>query len=181
MIKESIVVEGIHDKQKIESIYKDASIIITNGSEINIETIKLIKKASEDNGVILFLDPDGPGAIIRKKIEQYVPDVKHAFLRKEDSISSNSKKIGIEHASEDKIKEALENVYTTAEKNISNITMRDITNLGLIGKENSNALRNYVSSRLNLGINNGKSFVKRVNQFNITINEIERIIKESGE
>ncbi len=181
MIKESIVVEGIHDKQKIESIFGDISVITTNGSEISIETINLIKNASERNGVILFLDPDGPGDIIRKKIEQHVPNVKHAFLRKEDSISSNSKKIGIEHANSDKIKEALENVYTIALKKENNITMSEMSKLGLIGKEKSNILRNYVSSRLNLGITNGKTFVKRVNQFNISVDEIRKIINESGE
>ncbi len=175
------MVEGIHDKQKIESIFNDVSIIITNGSEINLETINLIKNAASKNGVILFLDPDGPGNIIRKKIEQHVPGVKHAFLRKEDSISANSKKIGIEHASSAKIKEALENVYTIVENNNSNLTMSDIRSIGLIGRENSNELRNYVSNILNLGITNGKTFVKRVNQFNITIDEINKIIKESGD
>ncbi len=181
MIKESIVVEGIHDKQKIESIFNNTSIIMTNGSEISIDTINLIKNASKRNGVILFLDPDGPGDIIRKRIEQHVPNVKHAFLRKEDSISANSKKIGIEHASSDKIKEALANVYTLSENIENKISLSDIRDLGLTGKDNSNILRNKVSRKLNLGITNAKTFIKRVNQFDINIDEIRKIIEESSD
>ncbi len=181
MIKESIVVEGIHDKQKLESIFGELSVIMTNGSEISNETINLIKNAESKNGVILFLDPDGPGDLIRKKIEQYVPNVKHAFLRKEDCISSNSKKIGIEHASSDVIIKALSSVYTISEKSGNKVTLSDIQNLGLIGKENSNKLRNDVSVRLNLGLTNGKTFLKRINQFDIEVDEILKIIKESSD
>ncbi len=180
MIKEFIVVEGIHDKQKIEGIYNDASIIMTNGSEISNETLRLIKKASSINGVILFLDPDGPGDLIRKKIEQHVPNVKHAFLKKEKAISPNGKKIGIEHATDADIKEALENIYTKNCNEIGSILMSDLVDLCLVGKRNSNKLRNEVASNFNIGITNGKTFLRRINEFNISLDEIRKIVEEGS-
>ena len=38
-----IVVEGKNDKNKLENIFKDANIIITNGSEISQDTLNTIK------------------------------------------------------------------------------------------------------------------------------------------
>ena len=38
-----IVVEGKNDKNRIESIFKNAFVIITNGSEINKDTINTLK------------------------------------------------------------------------------------------------------------------------------------------
>ena len=38
--------------------------------------------------------------------------VKHAFLAKEKTIAKNGKGLGIEHASDEDIREALHNVYT---------------------------------------------------------------------
>ena len=66
-IKEVIVVEGKTDVATLSNIIK-AEFIITNGFEISEETIELIEKVNKTKGVILFLDPDGPGEKIRMKI-----------------------------------------------------------------------------------------------------------------
>ena len=87
-----IVVEGLHDKIRIESIYPDAQIVITNGSEISSKTIELIQSLSQTNEIIIFTDPDSPGEKIRNEIALAVPTAKHAFLRKKDAISKNKKK-----------------------------------------------------------------------------------------
>ena len=125
-----IVVEGIHDEMKIKSVYPDANVVITNGSEISKITLDLIKKLSETNEIIIFTDPDSPGEAIRKRITEVVPNAKQAFLRKKDAISKNKKKVGIEHATKEIIVDSLENVYTFTESN-NNITMSDLFNLGL--------------------------------------------------
>ena len=44
-----IVVEGKNDKNKLQNIFKDAFILITNGSEINKETLDTIKELSKTN------------------------------------------------------------------------------------------------------------------------------------
>ena len=125
-----IIVEGIHDEMKIKSVYPNAHVVITNGREISDKTIDLIKTLSLNNEIIIFTDPDAPGEAIRKRITDVVPTAKQAFLRKKDAISKNKRKVGIEHASKEIIKESLENVYTYNNLNES-ITMNDLYNLGL--------------------------------------------------
>ena len=76
-----------------------------------------IKHAQEKRGVIVFTDPDYPGRRIRAIIEEHVPGVKHAFLSKEKTIAKNGKGLGIEHAKDEDIRSALENVYTPKIRN----------------------------------------------------------------
>lgn len=94
-----VVVEGKNDANKIKSIFPNVNIIITNGSEINKQTIEDIYKASLNDEVVLCLDPDGPGEKIRRKILEKVTNVNQVFAIKSKAISKNKKKIGIEHMS----------------------------------------------------------------------------------
>ena len=51
-----IVVEGKNDANKIKTIFPDVDVIITNGSEINKNTLKTIAKVSLTDDVVLCLD-----------------------------------------------------------------------------------------------------------------------------
>ena len=177
MYNEAIVVEGNHDKSKVLAVYPDAFIIITNGSEINDSTLKLILETSKTRDIILLLDPDGPGEKIRKTVEHIVPNVKHAFIKKDKCISRNKKKVGIEHASHKDIKDALENLLVKVEEK-SDITNKDIFALKLTGYPESSILRAKVSDKLNFGRPNKKTFLKRLNMFGITKKQLEEIINE---
>ena len=86
-MQDIIIVEGVHDEIKIKSVYPTAECIITNGSEISKETIKLIKTLALSHNIIIFTDPDSPGERIRKIVQEAVPNAKQAFLRKKDCIS----------------------------------------------------------------------------------------------
>lgn len=172
-----IVVEGIHDEMKIKSVYPDANVVITNGSEISQITLDLIKKLSETNEIIIFTDPDSPGEAIRKRITEVVPNAKQAFLRKKDAISKNKKKVGIEHATKEIIMDSLENVYTFTESN-NNITMADLFNLGLNGSANSQMLRDKISEYLNIGKPNAKTFLKRINLIQISFEELKELCQK---
>ena len=172
-----IVVEGIHDEMKIKSVYPNANVVITNGREISDQTIDLIKTLSINNEIIIFTDPDAPGEAIRKRITDAVPTAKQAFLRKKDAISKNKKKVGIEHASKEVIIESLENVYTYNELNES-ITMSDLYNLGLNGFPNSKILRDRISEYLNIGMPNAKTFLKRLNLIQISLEELKELCQK---
>ena len=86
----------------------NADTIETNGSAINEEMIEKIKLAQETRGVIILTDPDFPGQKIRNTISEHVPGCKHAFIQKEDAIHKHGKGVGVEHASPDTIRRALE-------------------------------------------------------------------------
>jgi ribonuclease M5 len=52
---------------------------------------------------------------IRKEIESIVPNCKHAFIKKKNSISKNKKKVGVEHTTQEEVINALENCVTYSE------------------------------------------------------------------
>ena len=110
-IKEVIVVEGKDDTTAIKRA-TGADTIETNGSAISDEVLKRIAHAHDKRGVIVFTDPDYPGRRIRAIIEQHVPGVKHAFIDKAKTIAKNGKGLGVEHASDEAIRDALNNIYT---------------------------------------------------------------------
>ena len=172
-----IVVEGIHDEMKIKSVFPNANVVITNGREISQSTLDMIKKLSETNEIIIFTDPDSPGEAIRKRITEIVPNAKQAFLRKKDAISKNSKKVGIEHADSDIIKESLDNLYIFNNSN-NNINMSDLFRLGLNGNSGSAVLRDRISEHLNIGKPNAKTFLSRLNLINISLEELEDLCQK---
>ena len=171
---EVVIVEGLHDLERLKRIYPEMDILITNGSEIERNLPEIIE-ISKKREVILFLDPDYPGERIRKILSSYIPNAKHAFLKKDLAISKNRKKVGIEHAKESDIIDALNNCLSVCEKQYL-ITMNDLYKLGLIGEENSAKLRNEICIKLNLGHTNAKTFLKRINMFGITIKELENVL-----
>ena len=164
-----IVVEGKNDANKLKTIFKDADIIITNGSEINSFVINDIYNASLKNEVILCLDPDGPGEKIRKTIVEKVPNVQQVFARKSIAISKNKKKVGIEHMTKKDILEMFENIKYS--KNSGNITYMQMYELGYM---TSKEKRIMLCEKLNISYSNGKQLIKRLNMFGITLEEIKK-------
>lgn len=164
-----IVVEGKNDANKIKSIFKDASVIVTNGSEISLDTINDIYRASLKDEVVLCLDPDGPGEKIRKKIVEKVPEVSQVFAKKKNAISKNGKKVGIEHMSNEDIKEMFSKIKIIT--NTGNITYLELFKLGYM---TSKEKRMRLCERLNISYCNGKQLLKRLNMFGITLEEIKK-------
>lgn len=169
-----IVVEGLHDKIKVESVYPEAFIVITNGSEISKDTITLLKRLSVDNAIIVFTDPDSPGERIRCEIENAIPGVFHAFLRKKDCISKNHKKVGIEHASKECIINSLATLYSNKGYK-DTIMLADMYEFNLLGMPNSAKLRERIADELNIGRPNGKTFLKRLNMLQIKKEELRKL------
>lgn len=171
---EVIVVEGKNDQERIAKIYPNALIITTNGSQISKETLSTIKTLSTTHRIILLLDPDYPGERIRSMIEQQTKNVEHAFIKKSDAISISKKKVGVEHATDEVIINALNNLLTP--NNCPNlITNKMLFKLGLIGDDQSKVIRDAISSHLSIGKPNAKTFLKRINMLNITYQELQNI------
>ena len=159
------MVEGYHDLAKLKEIYPSIDVIITNGSEISDETLTELKLLNEQRGLILFLDPDYQGERIRRIINDYVGETKHAFMRKSDCINKKQTKVGIEHAESSKIREALDKIYIQ-KNDISNLEIKDLYYYNLIGDEGSRKLREKVTENLGIGLCNGKTLLKKLNMFN---------------
>lgn len=176
-IKELIVVEGKDDTTAIKRSV-EADTIETNGSAISKETLVKIQHAQEKRGVIVFTDPDYPGRRIRAIIEEHVPGVKHAFLSKEKTIAKNGKGLGIEHAKEEDIRQALANVYTpkTELDVVPEIPLEILVEGKLIGHPNSKERRTKIGELLKIGYTNGKQLQKRLSIFQISRQQLEEAI-----
>lgn len=173
-IKEVIVVEGSHDTARLKK-YFDCDTIETHGLALNDETLELIKNINEKRGIIIFTDPDAPGNKIRDAINKAIPNAKNAFVLKDDA--KTSKKVGIEHASKEVLEEALSNLITFNKKD-NELEIKDIYELGLMGKEDSKEKRKILASKLHIGEASAKTTLKRLNYLNITKEEIKKILED---
>lgn len=178
-IKEIIVVEGKDDTIAIKRAV-NADTIETNGSAISEETLRRIQHAQEKRGVIVFTDPDYPGRRIRAIIEEHIPGVKHAFLPKEKCIAENGKGVGIEHASDEDLREALKNVYTPLREKPAKeeITMGDLMDARLIGHPSAKNRRIRLGEILNIGMTNGKQLHKRLMMFQISYEQFIQAVAQ---
>lgn len=176
-IKELLVVEGKTDLIFLKS-FLDADIVITNGSEVSHETLEFIKEANKRQGVIILTDPDYPGLRIRNIVSDYIGPCKHAYIEKSKAIKG--KKVGIAETKKEDIIEALENVVSYDCNKEKNITECDLYELGLFGKDDSKIKREKVCDYFHLGWCNAKTFLKRVNMFGLTLNDIKDVMNDDN-
>lgn len=171
-----VVVEGYHDLSRLREIYPNLDVVVTNGSEISYDKLSELKQLNEKRGLILLLDPDVPGERIRRIIQSHVGETAHAFIPKENCISKNGKKVGIEHASKEDIMNALSSFKLTQNPVISNLTMQDLFDLKLTSYPNAKQLRSIVSKELGIGLVNGKTLLRKLQMFGVTIEELQHIV-----
>lgn len=162
-----IVVEGKSDVSFLET-FIEADFVITNGSEISKETIAYLKSLKEKRNIIVLTDPDFPGLQIRNKIEENVEGVLHAYVRKECSIKHH--KVGVAESTKEEVISALKNAFLLKNPlKQSDLTKKDLYELGFIGQVDSELLRKEATEYFNLGfISNAKTFYKHLLALGIT-------------
>ncbi len=153
-----IIVEGKHDKIKLQSII-DGIIITTDGFGVisNSEKRGLIKRLAEKNGVIILTDSDAAGFKIRgflngilpkEKVQNlYIPDIMGKERRK--STPSKEGLLGVEGMDKAILEEILSSV-SEKEKKGEIITPKDLYFLGLSGGTNSGEKRKKLLKKLGL-------------------------------
>jgi len=181
MIREMIVVEGKDDTVAVRRAV-GADTIETGGSAIDEGVLRRIELAYERRGVIVLTDPDAPGERIRKIVTERVPGCKHAFLTKAEARGRRG--IGVEHASDEAIRRALERVRgpeADAEEP-ADIAWEDLLDAGLIVHAASARRRERMGELLGIGYANGKQFYKRCLMFRITkaefVSALEQLERE---
>lgn len=167
-IKELIVVEGKHDKDKLERLV-DADIICTNGLALNQQQLDIIEKAAESRGVIVMTDPDYPGKKIRDMINSRVKSAKQVFIPKEKAIGKRN--VGIEYVDDDILIEFLNKTVTFDMNHEETINYKQYLKLGLI---NNKIKRDYVCSRLNIGPCNNKKMLKYLNMLGYDFETVKK-------
>lgn len=175
MIKEVIVVEGKDDEAAVKKAV-DAEIIITHGYGISQKTYKRIEEAYDRCGIIIFTDPDYAGENIRKKLSQRFPHAKHAFISKEAGTRDDD--IGVENASPSAIIKALSGARAESRQKNELFSMGDMVNAGLCGGEEAAARRNRLGEILGIGYGNTKTFLRRLNNYGITVEEFNTALNK---
>lgn len=168
-----IVVEGVTDISFL-SQFIDAEFVSTNGSEIPSSTIDYLKKAQEKRDIFVLTDPDSPGKKIRDTLDQNIPNLKHCFVSKECSVKKN--KVGVAESTKEEVLKSLEHYIQTSKESRGTITYSDLNKLGLVGSENSAEMREKVIINFHLGHCNAKTFLKRINYLQLTLDEIKNCL-----
>ena len=176
-IEEIIIVEGRDDTAAIRRSV-DAATIETHGYGIRSSTWEVIDKAYESKGIIIFTDPDTAGEQIRKRLTERYPEAKHAFLDR--GLAEKDGDIGIENASPESIIEALEKARASAFASGAaegEFTSADMFRWGLSGSPGAAERRSILAGKLGVGMAGSKTFLRRLNYFGITREEIEEALK----
>ena len=165
-----LVVEGKTDVAFL-SQFIDAEFVITNGSEISEKTIEYLKNCHENRDIFVLTDPDSPGKRIRDVLDAEIPNLKHCFVAKEKSIKHN--KVGVAESTQEEVVNALKNYIVSSKEPFGNVQMSDLVALGLVGNIDSEQKRTKLCEKFHLGFCNAKTFLKRINNCGITLEEIK--------
>lgn len=178
MIKEVLVVEG---KMDVVAIGKavEADCIITEGFNLKPKALDAIKQAYKKRGIIILTDPDSAGERIRQFLSKRFPDAKHAFVPRDEATANDD--IGIEQASPDSIRKALEKVRTLDWNPSEIFSGADLIRAGLSGAADASERRARLGARLGIGYANAKTFLLRLNHYGVTREEFEAALAEESE
>ena len=177
MIKEVIIVEGKMDVRAVRRAV-EADCIITDGFRLRSAAIKNIRAAYEKRGIIVLTDPDTVGERIRARLTELFPRARHAFIPVENATNLNDGDVGVEQASPDAIRAALERVRTPMDAPAEIFAMSDMMMHGLTGTDDAAARRARLGRHLGLGFANAKTFLRRLNTYGITREEFTTAIEE---
>ena len=165
-----IVVEGKSDVELLSS-YIDAEFVITNGSALDKKTIEYLKNANRE--IYVLTDPDFPGKKIRDELSQYIANLRHVFIKKENSIKHG--KVGVAEGDIKEILEAIEQAYVEKPEPKGELKMSDLHELGLIGSVDSKDKRERICDKFHLGFCNAKTLLKRLNNNGIKKEELKEL------
>ena len=163
-IKEAIVVEGRYDKNTLSQVV-DAVILETSGFSVfkDSETLTLLRRLAQKQGLIVLTDSDGAGFVIRNYIKGTIPaeQVKHAYIpdiygkERRKRAPGKEGKLGVEGMSPDILLQALLRAGATVEGEENpaprgELTSADLFALGLTGQADSARRRADLLRRLEL-------------------------------
>lgn len=176
MIKEVIVVEGRADVAAVKKAV-EAETISLSGFGISQETFARMDEAYRRCGMIILTDPDFAGEKIRDRLAMRYPKAKHAFISKEEGTKKGD--IGVENASAQAIRHALSCARCQQTDMGETYGMEDILSLSLMGTPAAAEKRDRLGRILGIGYGNGKTFLKRLNHYGITPQELQRALEQA--
>ena len=180
-LREVVVVEGLHDKQRVDEAV-DAEVLILGGDRVSRRTVDLLRRAVQVRGAIVLTDPDGAGERIRRRLDQLVPGLLHAHLRKASATSSRG--VGIEHASAEDVRRALIEARGHEKPcpeqpsgETPEFTLDDLARHRLVHHADAASRREKLGEWLGIGYGNAKAFLHKLNAYGVTREEFEEAVR----
>ena len=166
-LDKTLVVEGKEDASYLSN-YIASEIVVVNGFESSKETISYLKTKE----VILLLDPDESGKKIRERLNKELPNSVNVEI--DINKCTRGTKTGVAECEIDEILNKLHEYVIKEDNKESDIKLSDLYNLGLM---NDKELRETISLKLKLGKCNAKTFYKRLVNNNISLKQLEEVVK----
>lgn len=174
-ILETIVVEGRHDQARLSSVV-DAPMIVSDGTHLRPITLERLDHAYATTGLIIFCDPDSPGASLRARLSQRYPKAKHAHLTQKQA--RKGRKLGVEHARDEDLLTALQHISTPA-KQPSRLSLSDLMDLGLSGSSSASHKRYALAQHFHLQEASAKTFWRACQRVGLERADLEAALKHT--
>ena len=172
------VVEGRHDAMRLHQIEPNASVVVTGGANIKQHVFDELIQLKKTHALILLLDPDAAGLRIRRRLEAVLGECQHIHLPKELCTDKVKDKIGIEHASLNVLKDALNHVRETV---VSRETLAyDYYQEHFVIPSNARRNRIKVARALHLPMGNAKAFYQTLKRHGISQEQLERELNDDA-
>ena len=172
VINDVLVVEGTGDASYI-STFVDTRIITTNGYDIPEEELDFLKHLPKGKKSIILTDSDEAGYKIRKALNDKLSNLENVYV--DISKCNKNNKHGVAECDKEELLKALE-PYVCESTKKELLTTNDLLSVGIDNK----AKREYVAKELHLGKCNNKTLLKRINYLQITLQNLDKIIKQYG-
>ena len=173
MIAQIIVVEGQNDLAAIRRAV-EAEVLCTGGFAFGRDVEARLKRGHASRGLIVLTDPDAGGAQIRRRVEALVGDCVHAHLPREACTRDGD--IGVEHASAEAIRSALDRARASTMQAVTEFTEADLFRHGLNGGANARARRAALGERLGIGFGNARQLLRRLNAYGVRRDEFNAAV-----
>ncbi len=166
-----VIVEGKTDTAKLSRLF-NIETVETNGLNLKPETINFIKELSKTKEIILFLDPDGPGEKIRKKLVDELDQTVNVFIDKKDINFDNNSKIGVAEAYDQAIINAFKNYVIFSKEEPQSLSWEEYLSLEL----NTQLKRKQLCDKLHISLCNNKQLYKRLNMMGLTYQALIKVV-----
>lgn len=174
-IKEVIVVEGKNDIAAVKRAVT-ADCLATGGFGLQPYRLEQIAAAASRRGIIILTDPDNAGERIRRTLSRHFPQAKHAFIPAELATAAGD--IGIEQATPAAIRAALIGAHYQQTAVSPKFSQQDLLTARLTGTGQAALRRSRVGAILAIGHANAKTFLQRLNSYDIERAEFWQAVEE---
>lgn len=170
-----IIVEGKSDTRRLKEVFGQVMTFETSGLGLDDKKLAALKRLAVDHELIVFTDPDGPGEIIRARLNGALDDLAHAYLPNNKAISKKRDKVGVEHASCVDIKIALSNCKFLVSDRVFEYEIEDLIDWKIY---NSKSKRLLFCDGLNIAFGNNQKVLSQLNNYQIDLKKIKDVLEK---